>query len=118
MSGENVNPGPTITSTIWLVAEGTPLIAGRPFLSTMRKGALLVFAIFARFSLHSARTRIPIAKMAASQKINRAALDIFILLVFFSMRQHWEFRCVQTRLTLSAQYWDLRRWLQTTQAES
>ena len=49
----------------------------------MRKGALFVFALFARFSLDSARTRIPIAKMAASQKINRAALDIFILLVLF-----------------------------------
>ena len=49
----------------------------------MRKGALFVFAIFVRFSLDSARTKIPIAKMAASQKINRAALDIFILLVFF-----------------------------------
>ena len=49
----------------------------------MRKGALFVFAIFARFSLDSARTKIPIAEMAASQKINRAALDIFILLVFF-----------------------------------
>src|SRR6476620_463740 len=49
----------------------------------MRKGALFVFAIFARFSLDSARTKIPIAKRAASQKINRAALDIFILLVFF-----------------------------------
>jgi len=49
----------------------------------MRKGALFVFAIFARFSLDSARTKIPIAKMAASQKINRAALDIFILLVLF-----------------------------------
>ena len=31
----------------------------------------------------SARTKIPIAKMAATQKINRAALDIFIMLVFF-----------------------------------
>jgi len=49
----------------------------------MRKGALFMFAIFARFSLDSARTRIPIAKIAASQKINRAALDVFILLVFF-----------------------------------
>src|SRR6476659_2245161 len=49
----------------------------------MRKGALFVFAIFARFSLDSARTKIPIARMAASQKISRAALDIFILLVFF-----------------------------------
>jgi hypothetical protein len=49
----------------------------------MLKGALFVFPIFARFSLDSARTKIPIAKMAASQKINRAALDIFILLVLF-----------------------------------
>jgi hypothetical protein len=40
-----------------------------------------VFAIFARFSLDSARTKNPSAKMAASQKINRAALGIFILLV-------------------------------------
>ena len=31
VSGENVKPGPTMTSTIWLVADGTPLIAGRPF---------------------------------------------------------------------------------------
>jgi hypothetical protein len=29
----------------------------------------------------SARAKIPIAKMAPTQKINRAALDIFILLV-------------------------------------
>jgi hypothetical protein len=49
----------------------------------MRKGALFVFAIFARFSLDSARTKIPIAKTAATQKINRAALDIFIMLVLF-----------------------------------
>jgi hypothetical protein len=49
----------------------------------MRKGALFVFAIFARFSLDSARTKIPIAKMAATQKINRATLDIFIMLVLF-----------------------------------
>ena len=50
----------------------------------MRKGALFVFPIVARFSLDSARTKIPIAKMAASQKINRAALDIFILLFFYA----------------------------------
>jgi hypothetical protein len=72
----------------------------------MRKGALLVFSIFARFSLDSARTKIPIAKMAASQKNNRAALDIFILFGPFSMRQHRGFRCVETQLTLSAQYPD------------
>jgi hypothetical protein len=45
--------------------------------------ALFAFAAFARFSLDSARTKIPIARMAASQKINRAALDIFILWVLF-----------------------------------
>jgi|SRR6476620_3233008 len=59
----------------------------------MRKGALFVFAIFARFSLDSARTKIPIAKMAASQKINRAALDIFILLVLFYAPASWISLC-------------------------
>jgi hypothetical protein len=49
----------------------------------MRNGALFVFAIFARFSLDSALTKNPTAKMAASQKSNRAALDIFIMLVLF-----------------------------------
>src|SRR5437763_16443280 len=49
----------------------------------MRKGALFTFAVFVHFTPDSARTKIPIAKMAASQKINRAALDIFILLVSF-----------------------------------
>jgi len=43
----------------------------------------LRFGAFARFCPDSARTKIPIAKMAVTQKINRAALDIFILLVFF-----------------------------------
>jgi hypothetical protein len=49
----------------------------------MRKGALFVFPIFARLSPDSARTKNPSAKMAVIQKINRAALDIFILLVLF-----------------------------------
>jgi hypothetical protein len=43
----------------------------------------LRFGAFARFSPDSARTKIPSAKIAATQKINRAALDIFILLVLF-----------------------------------
>ena len=42
-----------------------------------------MFDVFARLSLDSARTKIPSAKMAVTQKINRAALDIFILLVLF-----------------------------------
>ena len=37
VSGTNWKPfpPPTVTSKIWLVAEGTPLTAGRPFWSTM-----------------------------------------------------------------------------------
>jgi hypothetical protein len=46
-------------------------------------GELFIVALFTRFSLDSARTKIPIARMAAIQKINRAALDIFILVVLF-----------------------------------
>jgi hypothetical protein len=42
-----------------------------------------VLDVFARLSPDSARTKIPIAKMAVTQKINRTALDIFILLVLF-----------------------------------
>jgi hypothetical protein len=49
----------------------------------MRKGALFVFSIFARLSPDSARTKIPIAKTPVTQKINRAALDTFILMVLF-----------------------------------
>jgi hypothetical protein len=45
--------------------------------------ALFAFAAFARLSPDSARTKNPSAKMAVTQKINRAALDIFILLVLF-----------------------------------
>jgi hypothetical protein len=69
----------------------------------MRKGALVVFAIFARFSLDSARTKIPMAKMAASQKINRAALDIFITVGPFFIRQHWGISLCRNALTLHAQ---------------
>ena len=64
----------------------------------MRKGALFVFAIFARFSLDSARTKNPTAKMAATQKINRAALGIFILLFFYAPA--FGVRWVETQLTL------------------
>jgi hypothetical protein len=65
----------------------------------MRNSALFVFVVFARFWPDSARTKHPTAKMAATQKINRAAFDIFILLVF-SMRQHSGFSCGETQLTL------------------
>jgi hypothetical protein len=57
-----------------------------------------VFGAIARFWTDSARTKIPSAKTAAIQKINRAALDIFILLSS-STRQHYEF-LVESQLTL------------------
>jgi hypothetical protein len=38
--------------------------------------------------------------MAASQKINRAALDIFILLVFFPCASVRDLFCVEPQLTL------------------
>src|SRR6476660_8927691 len=85
----------------------------------MRSGALLVFAIFARFSLDSARTKIPIAKIAASQKINRAALDIFILLVpFFYAPALGISLCRNAADALRLSTRNLRKGLQTTQAES
>jgi hypothetical protein len=56
----------------------------------MRKGPPFVFSAFARLSPDSARTKNPTAKMTTTQKINLAALDIFIL-VFFSARQRYEF---------------------------
>ena len=31
VSGWNAKSGPTATSTIWLVTDGTPFTAGRPF---------------------------------------------------------------------------------------
>ena len=66
----------------------------------MRKGALLVFAIFARLSPDSARTKNTIAKMAASQKIARTALDLFILLVLLLRASLADFDCVEPQLTL------------------
>jgi hypothetical protein len=80
--------------------------------------ALIGFSVFARFWPDSALIKIPIPKMATSQKINRAAFDNFILLVF-SMRQHSGFRCVETQLTLcDSVHRIMRRRLRKTQAES
>ena len=51
----------------------------------MRSGdALLVLGILARFCPDSARTKNATAKIAAVQKINRAAFDIFIQFVFYA----------------------------------
>jgi hypothetical protein len=86
VSGTNWKPfpPPTVTSTIVLVADGTPFTAGWPFSSTIRMGgaALLVFGILVRLSPDSARTKNPTAKMTAIPKTNRAAFDIFMSCCF------------------------------------
>ena len=43
-----------------------------------RLGALCRLGMLVRFTPDSARTKNPIAMMAVTQKINRAAFDIFI----------------------------------------
>jgi len=48
-----------------------------------------VFVVFARFWPDSARTKIPRAKMAAIQKMNLAAFDIFIVFVLFYASVRW-----------------------------
>jgi hypothetical protein len=82
--GVNERPGPTITSTIVPIADGTPLTAGWPFSSTMRMpGAPRCFwgSALVRLPPDSARTRNVIVKMIASQKMNRpAVLNFFIVL--------------------------------------
>jgi hypothetical protein len=69
----------------------------------MRKVALFVFVVFARLWPDSARIRNPTAKMAASQKINRAALDVFIVLLLFYASVRWIlFRIAGEALRFSA----------------
>jgi hypothetical protein len=67
-----------------LVADGTPVVTGWPFSSTIRSGdALLVLGILARCSPDSARTKNPVATKTATQRINLTAFDIFMLLILF-----------------------------------
>ncbi len=78
-----VPPGPTVTSKIVLVADGTPLTAGWPFWSTMRMGAgaaLLAWGTLARLSPDSALTKNAMANIVASQKVARTAFDLFMIL--------------------------------------
>ena len=83
-SNVKVPPGATVTSTVVLVADGTPRTAGRPFWSTIRSGGvLLALGILAGFSPDSARPKNPVVTMTATQNVNLAAFDIFMLLVLF-----------------------------------
>jgi len=71
-----------------------------------------------RLSPDSARTKNPSAKMAVTQKINRAALDIFILLVLFCASA-CGIHCIESQLTLCDSVTGiLRRRLRKRQAES
>jgi hypothetical protein len=82
-SNTNIKFGPTATSTIVLVAEGTPLTAGWPFSSKIVIGAAassLCAGVLARLSPDSARTKNTTANMVASQKNVRTAFDLFIVL--------------------------------------
>jgi hypothetical protein len=83
--GVNVKlpPGPTITSTIVLVADGTPLTAGWPFWSTIRMGgaALFAWAMLGRLSPDSALTKNAMANIVASQKVTLTAFDLFMILL-------------------------------------
>jgi hypothetical protein len=79
-----VPPGPTVTSKIALVADGTPLTAGWPFWSTMRMGAgaaLLAWGMLVCLSPDSARTKNAMANIVASQKVARTAFDLFMILL-------------------------------------
>jgi hypothetical protein len=86
--GENVNPPPgaTVTSTIVLVADGTPFTSGWPFSSKMVIGAATTCfcaRVLARLSLDSARTKKTMANVVARQKASRIAFDFFILVTPF-----------------------------------
>ena len=82
--GWNAKSGPTVTSKIVLVADGTPFTSGWPFSSKIVIGATagcFCSGILARLSPDSARTRNVIVKMIASQKMNRpAVLNFFMVL--------------------------------------
>jgi hypothetical protein len=74
--------------------------------------------MLARFWPDSARTRNPSAKIAVTQKIKRAPLDIFILLVLF-YAPAFGVSCVETQLTHCGSITEiLRRRPQRRQAES
>jgi hypothetical protein len=76
--------GPTATSTVVLVAEGTPLTSGWPFSSKIVIGAAassFLGLVLTRLSPDSARTKNTIVNMTAVQKIGRTAFNLFILLL-------------------------------------
>src|SRR5438128_10678886 len=84
VSGTNWKPfpPPTVTGTIAPVGDGTPFTAGWPFWSTIRMGgAPFVSGILVRLSPDSARTKNTMANIIASQKIGRAAFNLFIVLL-------------------------------------
>jgi hypothetical protein len=126
VSGTNWKPfpPPTITSTIVLVADGTPLTAGWPLWSTIRigaPGAVFVWRILMRLSPDSARTKNTMANIIPSQKISRTAFDLFIFFTPFLRASVRDFLYIETkpRLTLCDSVPAiLRSSVQKRQAES
>jgi hypothetical protein len=101
-SNVSVPPGATVTSTIVLVADGTPLITGWPFWSTIRSGdALLVLGILARCSPASIRTRDPVPTRTDTQRINLPAFDIFMFLILFCAATFPGFPYFKTEMQLA-----------------
>ena len=112
VSGSNVNdpPGPTVTSTIWPVGRWNATHSWLAVLIDICAWwrAVCSRSIFARLSPDSARTKNPSAKMAVTQKIKRAPLDIFILLVLF-YAPAFRISCVETQLTLCGSITEILR---------
>ena len=82
----SVPPGATVTSTIVLVLDGTPFTTGRPFRSRIWMGAAATCfcsGTLARVSPDSALTKTPVATKRATERINLAVFDMFMLLILF-----------------------------------
>ena len=124
-SNTKLPPGATVTSTIVLVADGTPFTSGWPFSSKIVIGATassFCGCVLARLSPDSARTRNVIVKMIASQKMNRpAVLNFFMVLTLLLCASVIGILFyIEPQLTPcdSMQGWILRRSFQQSQAES
>jgi hypothetical protein len=56
-----------------------------------------VLGILERFSPDSARTKNPVPTRSATQKINLAAVDIFMLLILFLRANVFGFPCLKLK---------------------
>jgi hypothetical protein len=113
-------PGPTATSTVVLVADGTPFKSGWPFSSKIVIGAAassLCGLVLARLSPDSARTKNTIPKMIAVQKINRAAFNLFIRVTPFMRARGFIHEYPTARLRTAIQRQQYAQEVRKRQAE-